>query len=316
MEIIHSTSPGDIRLDAAKEKVVALGYFDGVHKGHQKVIKTAVDIAKEKGMQSVVMTFHPHPSVVLSPKSKRKSYITPPDVKAELFAELGIDVTYFIHFDLNFSRLSPQEFVDYYLIKLHAKHIVAGDDFTFGQKAAGNMVNINDYSRSMFNHTTVPFVNVNGEKVSSTIIRSLIEEGDFSNVSTMLGRQYEIRGTVVHGDKRGRLLGFPTANVSCSEEFIIPKNGVYLVNFDSQGRSLNGICSVGVRPTFFDKEVPVTVEVYILDFHGDLYDQEVKVSWIKRLRDEEKFDSAEALIQRMEQDKKEAAAFFMANGRI
>ncbi|MCO7174735.1 bifunctional riboflavin kinase/FAD synthetase [Sporolactobacillus kofuensis] len=295
----------------SQEKVIALGYFDGVHLGHQKVIKTAVTIAKEKGLEPVVMTFYPHPSVVLRPDAKRVNELTPQLIKAKLIEKLGVQTLVFVKFDLTLSQLSPQNFVDQYLIKLHAKHVVAGYDFTFGRKAAGNMNNIGDYSRSMFSYTTVPKVELFGEKVSTTHIRTLIEHGAVEEAADLLGKPYETTGIVIHGDKRGRTLGFPTANVDENEAFLIPENGVYAVQLNVDGKPLDGVCSVGLRPTFYDKNEAIkTVEVYVLDFNGDLYDKEVGIYWYKRLRPELKFDSADALIVQMEKDKSETREYF------
>ncbi|MDN3953958.1 bifunctional riboflavin kinase/FAD synthetase [Sporolactobacillus laevolacticus] len=296
----------------SQEKVIALGYFDGVHLGHQKVIQTAVSIAKEKGLEAAVMTFHPHPSVVLRPDYKREHELTPSLIKAELIEKLGVHTLFFVKFDLTLSQLSPQNFVDQYLIKLHAKHVVAGYDFTFGRKAAGNMNNIGEFSRSMFSYTMVPKVELFGAKVSTTHIRSLIEKGAVEEAAKLLGRPYETTGIVVHGDKRGRTLGFPTANVDENEAFVIPENGVYAVQLIVDGQPLDGVCSIGLRPTFYDKnEAKKTVEVYVLDFQGDLYGKKVGIYWHKRLRPELKFSSAEELVVQMEKDKTETREFFL-----
>ncbi|WP_368389884.1 bifunctional riboflavin kinase/FAD synthetase [Sporolactobacillus mangiferae] len=296
-----------------REKVIALGYFDGVHLGHQKVIQTAVKIAEEKGLESAVMTFFPHPSVVLRPDCKRETELTPVNMKATLIEELGVHTVYFVKFDSAFSQLSPQKFVDEYLIQLHAKHIVAGYDFTFGRKAAGNMENIGDYSRSMFSYTVIPKVEQFGAKISTSHIRSLIEKGEMEETADLLGRPYRTSGTVVHGDRRGRTLGFPTANVEEVDPYLIPAYGVYAVRLIAGGKALNGVCSVGLRPTFYSKEEAVkTVEVFVLDFEGDLYDQDVSIDWYKRLRPELKFSSADALVHQMEKDKEETRRYFIS----
>lgn len=293
------------------ERVIALGYFDGVHLGHQKVIKTAVKIAEEKGLEAAVMTFYPHPSVILRPDSKRETELTPNVIKAELMEKLGVHTLYFVKFDLTLSRLSPQNFVDQYLIQLHAKHVVAGYDFTFGRKAMGNMQNIGDYSRSMFSYTMVPKVELFGAKISTSHIRSLIEQGAVEEAEELLGRSYQTTGVVIHGDKRGRTLGFPTANVDKDEAFLLPANGVYAVQLIVDGESLDGVCSVGLRPTFYKKDEAIqTVEVYVLDFKGDLYDKKVCINWYKYLRPELKFNSAEELIGQMEKDKEDTRNFF------
>ncbi|MDD9147020.1 MULTISPECIES: bifunctional riboflavin kinase/FAD synthetase [unclassified Sporolactobacillus] len=295
----------------SNEKVIALGNFDGVHLGHQKVIRKAVEIAREKGLASAVMTFYPHPSVVLKPSAKRADYLTPLEMKADLIEKLGVDLLFFVRFDIALSRLSPQDFVDNYLIRLHAKHVVAGYDFTFGRMAGGNMDNIDDYSRSMFSYTVVPKVEMFGEKVSTTHIRALVAGGDVDNASLLLGRPYRTSGTVGHGDGRGRTLGFPTANVESKDVFVMPPNGVYAVRLIVDGEAMDSVCSIGTRPTFYDEtDAKTTVEVYVLNYDGDLYDKKVSIDWYKRLRTEEKFQSADALIDQMEKDKADAFDFF------
>lgn len=295
----------------SNEKVIALGYFDGVHLGHQKVIEKAVEVAREKGLASAVMTFYPHPSVVLKPSAKRKDSLTPLEMKADLIEKLGADILFFVRFDSRLSQLSPQDFVDNYLIRLHAKHVVAGYDFTFGRMAAGNMSNIDEYSRSMFSYTVVPKVELFGEKVSTTHIRALVAEGAVDDASLLLGRPYRTTGIVGHGDKRGRVLGFPTANVESVEAFLMPPKGIYAVQLIMDGEMLNGVCSISTRPTFYDDlHAKTTVEVYVLDFDGDLYDKKVSIDWYKRLRADKKFSSAEALIAQMEKDKADTADYF------
>jgi riboflavin kinase/FMN adenylyltransferase len=295
----------------SNEKVIALGYFDGLHLGHRHVIEQAVKIAAEKNLESAVMTFFPHPSVVLSPSKKRDDSLTPTDLKTEIIEKMGVDLLIFVHFDLKLSQLSPQDFVDQYLIRFHAKHIVAGYDFTFGRKAEGNMNNIDQFSRSMFSYTVVPKVERFGEKVSTTHIRECILEGAVDEAAELLGRPYRITGKVIHGDQRGRTLGFPTANVASKNLFVMPANGVYAVRLNVNGKSLDGICSIGTRPTFYRQPgAKTTVEVYVLNFSGNLYDRLVSVDWYKRLREEIKFSGADALIQQMDKDKAATESFF------
>lgn len=311
METIFLNQQPYIEQKDSNEKVIALGYFDGLHLGHRHVIEQAVKIAAEKNLESAVMTFYPHPSVVLSPSRKREDSLTPPDLKVGIIEEMGVDLLIFVHFDLELSQLSPQDFVDQYLIRFHAKHIVAGYDFTFGRKAEGNMNNIDQFSRSMFSYTVVPKVERFGEKVSTTHIRERIIDGAVDEAAELLGRPYRITGKVVHGDQRGRTLGFPTANVASENFFVMPANGVYAVRLNVDGKSLNGICSIGTRPTFYRQpDAKTTVEVYVLNYSGDLYDKQVSVDWYKRLREEIKFSGADALIQQMDQDKADTEAYF------
>ncbi|MFT8362645.1 MAG: bifunctional riboflavin kinase/FAD synthetase [Sporolactobacillus sp.] len=294
-----------------QEKVVALGYFDGVHLGHQEVIAKAVSIAREKGMEAAVMTFYPHPSSVLKPSAKREGSLTPLDDKKAYIEQLGVDLLIIVTFDLTLSRLSPQEFVDAYLINCHAKHIVAGFDYTFGRMAKGNMDNIADYSRSMFDYTTIARVERFGEKVSSTRIRQFIRSGTVDEAAMLLGHHYRTIGEVVHGDQRGRVLGFPTANIALRADYLLPDQGVYAVRLTTDGQSFDGICSLGSRPTFYENEQALLAfEVYLLNFNGDLYGQTVSVDWYKKLRGQVKFSSADALIEQMEKDKQQTIHYF------
>ncbi len=310
METIYLKKPPSISQDNGKEKVIALGYFDGLHIGHQKVIQTAVDQARDKGMQAAVMTFHPHPSMVLKKLKKRDDYLTPPEEKAEVLASLGVDIVYFVTFDETFSQLSPQDFIDEYLIRLHTKHVVAGFDFTYGKMAKGDMSNIGDFSRKMFTHSVVSKVERDGEKISTTRIRKLILDGDMTLAHRYLGRPYEMQGVVVHGDKRGRTLGFPTANLQFRDPYVHPAKGIYAVKMKVDNKWYNGLANVGTRPTFYSDGQSVTIEVYLLDFEQDIYDKEATVNWYKRLRPEEKFDSAEELIDQMNQDERDARDYF------
>ncbi|MCI1883022.1 MAG: bifunctional riboflavin kinase/FAD synthetase [Sporolactobacillus sp.] len=301
----------DIEKGDVNEKVIALGYFDGVHLGHQQVIKRAVAIAAEKGYESAVMTFTPHPSVVLRPSRKREDCLTPMDLKAELIERLGADLLIVVRFDRELSQLSPQQFVDDYLIKLHAKHIVAGYDFTFGRMARGNMSNVDQFSRSMFGYTVVPKVERFGEKVSTSHIRKLVKDGNLEGAAILLGRPYQTMGKVVHGDRRGRTLGFPTANIAGDRLYVQPGAGIYAVRVTTDGKTMNGVGCVGTRPTFYnDAAAGLAVEVYVMNFSGDLYDREITVDWYKKLRDEVKFADADALIEQMKKDERNAAMYF------
>lgn len=310
MEIIQITHPPGSNLTSTGEKVMALGYFDGVHIGHQKVIQTAVEEARKKGQKAAVMTFHPHPSVVLKQLNKREDYLTPIEEKARLIKQLGVDELYIVKFDEAFSQLSPQEFVDTYLIKQEVKHVVAGFDFTYGRMAKGNMETLVEESRNMFGITVIPKIEQDHEKVSTTHIRELILNGQVDKAVPLLGRPYLIRGMVVHGDKRGRTIGFPTANIKTHAPFLYPQLGVYAVKMETEAGTFNGVCNVGLRPTFYEKEKTPLIEVYLLDFNSDLYGETVTVTWYKKLRDEQKFNGIEALKSQIDRDKEEAVAFF------
>lgn len=294
---------------------MALGYFDGVHRGHQQVILEAKKKADEFGLKSAVMTFDPHPSVVLKKSDSHIHYITPLSEKIQIIAELDIDYLFIVHFTEEFANLLPQEFVDQYIIGLNVQHVVAGFDYTYGSMGKGTMETLPFHSRAKFTFTTVPKYMSKDEKVSSTWIRQMLKEGQTKQLAKLLGRYYKTAGVVVHGEKRGRTIGFPTANVEIEEDYIVPPSGVYAVRLKTNlGEWHKGVCNVGYKPTFHKEaaEKP-SVEVHLFDFHGDLYGQKVQVEWHEYLRKEQKFSGITELISQIEKDKQTAIAYFQMN---
>jgi riboflavin kinase / FMN adenylyltransferase len=300
VETFSITHPHEFKENMAP-KVLALGFFDGVHLGHQKVINSAVQTAKLKGVEAAVMTFHPHPSAVLSNGKKEVSYLTPLQEKLNQIAALGVDECYVIEFDKEFAKLTPQQFVDQYIIALNTVHVVAGFDFSYGSLGRGTMETLPFHSREVFDQTEIGKVVKSDEKISSTLIRSLIIDGKVNKVVDYLGRFYEVKGSVIQGEQRGRKLGFPTANIKLEENYICPKNGVYCVELLIEGKWYKGVCNIGEKPTFHDA-FERTVEVHILDFSGDIYGKTVNVKWFTRLRDEIKFSSIDHLKEQIKQD--------------
>lgn len=309
MKTINLQHPHGLNRDELQNTVAALGYFDGVHLGHQKVIQTAKAIADENKWQSAVMTFHPHPAVVLG-KADRIPAITPLAEKEKAINKLGIDLLYVVRFDEAFSRLSPQQFIEDYIVELSIKHVVAGFDYTYGRFGKGTMATIQTDARGRFDVTTVEKVEKDNEKISSTLIRSMIGSGEVEKLPQYLGRYYEMSGTVITGEKRGRTIGFPTANLSVSSEYVFPKKGVYAVKVKYENRSYNGVLNIGYKPTFHDHLPEPSIEVHILDFDQEIYGERLVIEWRKRLRDEKKFNSAEELIEQIKKDKREAEAYF------
>lgn len=306
MEIYKLHYPGAIDIDNAEQYSLAIGFFDGLHKGHQTVIAEAKRKAEELGIRSAVMTFDPHPSHLFGDGDKKVGYITQYPEKARLLEAMGIDALFIVTFDWALASLSPKQFVDIFMKGLRIKHVTAGFDYTFGSKGAGTMEQMATLADGAFGTTVIDKVTDHAEKVSSTRIRQLLVEGNVEETASLLDRPFRTVGTVVHGEKRGRLLGFPTANVLPEPDTVLPANGVYAVRFTTDGITRNGVCSVGVKPTFHASGIPPIVEVNVLDFDGDLYGKEVAVDWIKFLRPEEKFDSVDALIDQMVIDKKQA----------
>ncbi|MCZ0755416.1 bifunctional riboflavin kinase/FAD synthetase [Anoxybacillus sp. J5B_2022] len=305
------THPHHLKKEDFPPTVMALGYFDGVHLGHQQVIQTAVQIAAEAGYKSAVMTFHPHPSVVLGKKEQHVQLITPLQEKERLIAELGVDYLYIVEFTPSFAELLPQQFVDQYMIGFHVKHVVAGFDFTYGRLGKGTMETLPFHSREQFTYTTVPKLARNGEKISSTYIRQLLKNGDVHQLPNLLGRFYTVKGTVVDGEKRGRTIGFPTANIELADDYLLPAFGVYAVKIHIGKEAYNGVCNVGYKPTFHaERHGQPHIEVHIFDFADDIYGQTVTIEWHKRLRSEQKFSSIEQLVKQIERDQEQAKAYF------
>ncbi|WP_307323160.1 bifunctional riboflavin kinase/FAD synthetase [Evansella vedderi] len=289
---------------------LALGFFDGVHAGHQTVIEKAKEEAKKRGIKSGVMTFFPHPKEVLR-KDSRVRYLTSMKQKQALIEMLGVDYLIIIDFDNGFSELTPQQFVDYYLIGLNVKHVVAGFDYTYGRLGKGTMETLPFHSRNKLTYTTVGKVEFKGEKISSTSIRQALEDGNLSKVNRYLGRNYETEGVVVHGEKRGRTIGFPTANVQLEARTYIPAVGVYFVRLFVNNEWYDGVCNIGYKPTFHnDKEGAPVVEVHLLHFNDNIYGSSVKIQWMEKIRDEKKFDSVNQLINQLEKDVQAAKNYF------
>ncbi|MFC5558106.1 riboflavin biosynthesis protein RibF [Ureibacillus thermophilus] len=312
MKVIHLKYPYQLdKVDPSTSYSLAVGFFDGVHRGHQAVIRAAMEKAKELNIHSAVMTFDPHPSIVLGNSHEKIFYITPLPQKLEILEEMGVDTTFVVQFTSDFAKLLPEEFVQYFIRDLNIKHVTAGFDFSFGAFGKGNMDLMKDISNGDFGVTVVEKQEENGEKISSTRIRKCLQEGDMETVHYLLGRPYQIQGIVVQGDKRGRTIGFPTANIQSKEGCFIPKKGVYAVKILVQNQLYDGVCNVGYKPTFKNpEEKHLTIEVHILDFQKNIYGEEVKVYWYKRLRDEQKFDGIEALKEQITRDKEQAIEYF------
>ena len=290
---------------------MALGFFDGVHKGHQQVIRSAVLLAEEKGFKSAVMTFDPHPSVVLSQKHNQVHYITPLEAKLKLIEQLGVDFVYVIRFTSAFAGLEPQEFIDRYVIALNVQHAVAGFDYTYGKFGKGTMETMTEHSKGHFGVTTVPMHTDSGGKVSSTAIRRALQDGEVQLASRLLGRFYSAEGTVVHGEKRGRTIGFPTANVRLDADYMIPAPGVYAVSIHVVGSWHAGVCNVGYKPTFNKPgESSLSIEVHVFDFEKSIYGERVAIEWHRRIRSEQKFSGIEELKSQIAKDKQTALDYF------
>lgn len=275
---------------APRPRRVAVGEFDGVHLGHRAVIDGC----------DAVLTFEPHPMAVVRPDAAPK-LLTSLAVKAELIAALGVEELIVIPFDEAFAHQSAQAFVDDVLVgTLGATHVSVGENFRFGHGARGDTALLRADGR--FEARVVPLVEVDGEIVSSSHVRGLVQSGLVERAATLLDAPFRLRGEVRHGEKRGRELGFPTANLVPDEELVCPGNGVYATRVSwSPAEWHCAATNVGVRPTF-DTGLGLLVEAYVLDFSGDLYGKALTVEFVGRLRGEQRFPSADALIEQMHLD--------------
>ncbi|WP_181348674.1 bifunctional riboflavin kinase/FAD synthetase [Thalassobacillus sp. CUG 92003] len=311
MKVIELSYPHNFDKLQFEENVTAVGFFDGVHKGHQHVIQSAISIAKERGMKSAVMTFSPHPSVVLSKDEGHVHYITPIEEKRQILAEMGVDYLWVVKFDEALAQLSPQHFVDHFFLDLNMKHVVAGFDFSFGHKGKGRMDDLPEYASGAISHTVISQVSEDDEKISSTRIRALLDNGDVQKASELLGRLYTVTGQVIEGEKRGRTIGFPTANIKIAEHYYLPKVGVYAVEVNVNGRWLKGMANFGYKPTFHDDMEKPLLEVHIFDFDQTVYGKTMAVRWHRFIREERKFAGIDDLLSHLYQDEKDVREFFV-----
>lgn len=310
MKKIELSYPLEKHLIPNEPVVLALGFFDGVHKGHQKVIKTAKKIADEKSQKTAVMTFNQSPVTVFGKESEDTfRYLSTINRKEELLSELGVDIMYVVEFSTEFNQLKPQEFVDQYIVGLKAQTIVAGFDYTYGPQETANMTTLNEYAKDRFEIITIEKMEFNDDKLGTTSIKKDLEENNLDDANKQLGYVYENTGTVVHGLQRGRTLGFPTANVEVDRKEFIPGIGVYVTEIEVEGKWYPAMTSVGYNITFDDID-NLVIESNILDFNQDIYGKNVKLRWYKYLRNEVKFSDINGLIKQLNQDKVNTEKFF------
>ena len=291
------------------ESVVTIGVFDGVHRGHQRIVERAAQAGKERGLPVVVITFDPHPDEVVRPGS-HPPFLCSARRRAELLAGLGADAVIVLPFTVAFSRLDPDEFVRTVLVeRLHAGLVVVGEDFRFGHKAAGDVPLLAKLGEKYeFSTEGMPLLVADGATISSTSIRHMLEEGDVAAAAKALGRPHRVEGVVVRGHQRGRALGFPTANLEMPPHTAIPADGIYagwLASLDAEGRDERrwpAAISIGTNPTF-GAGGDRTVEAYALDRNDlDLYGIHAAIDFAARLRGTLRFESVEALVEQMRRD--------------
>jgi riboflavin kinase/FMN adenylyltransferase len=310
MRLFHGTDNAEI----ARPTVLTLGVFDGLHLGHQLIMRTVVERARVSGAVPTVITFDPHPRAVLHPES------APPllqtfDQKIEAFGVLGLEQTIVIRFNKAFAQLGAEDFLrDVVSERLHAREVYLGRGFAFGHDRKGNIELLKKVGAELgFRAEEVPEVQLRGQRISSSRIRRLLAEGHVNLARRMLGRPYGVEGRVVRGQERGRTLGFPTANLRPKNR-VIPRNGVYVTATLIEGAWRRSITNVGTRPTFERDTAEPSVETYVINWSGDLYGDVLRVRFLYRLRDERKFASIEELKGQIARDQSHAVKYFERRG--
>jgi len=301
--MIEASSIEELSLEKA---CVTIGSFDGVHRGHQKLIENLKISAQEHNALSAVLTFFPHPAVVLKGVDT-PFYLSSPYEKSKLLKELGVDVLISIPFSRSLANKTPEEFMQSLSIHTGLKELVVGCGFTLGKNRSGDVSVLSSIGRKLgYKVNCISTEKVGDETISSSSIRKMLEIGDVSSAAHSLGRYYEVEGIVIRGDGRGRTIGFPTANLDTFPQKILPAIGVYRCLTNVDGQVYLSVGNVGYRPTFTDNTKLVFVEIHLLDFKGDLYGKNLQVQFTHRLRGEVKFPSFEGLVHQIHSDIKAA----------
>ena len=292
-----------------KASIVTIGTFDGVHVGHQEILKRLISIAEIEGLESVVLTFFPHPRMVLQKDSNIKLLNTI-DERYDILSDIGIDNIVIQNFTQEYSRLTAIEFIrDILVNKLKAKIVVVGYDHHFGRNRSANIEDLKEYGEVYnFRVIEIPAKDIANVAVSSTKIRNALAKGDVTKANKYLGYNFMLTGTVVKGNGLGKTINFPTANISIEETYkLIPKNGVYIINSILEDKLVYGMMNIGKKPTVKGKKK--TIEVHFFDYEKDIYGQKLQINLLKRIRNEEKFDSIELLQEQLHKDKRLALAY-------
>ena len=291
-------------LPAFKNAVVTIGTFDGVHLGHQQIISQLKEEAARIGGETVIITFHPHPRKIVHTEKKKIELINTIDERIELLTGMQIDRLVIVPFTQDFSELAPRDYVEKFLIERFKPAIVIiGYDHRFGKDRQGDYKLLEEYNaKHLFELQEIPGHLINDSTVSSTLIREFLKDGNVEKANELLGYAFFFEGVVAHGDKRGRTIGFPTANIELNnDEKIVPGNGVYAVNVKVRNREYKGMMNIGVRPTVDGTRR--TIEVNIFDFDEDIYGEAIRVSLKKFIRPEQKFSGLDALVAQLHKDK-------------
>ncbi len=286
--------------------IVTIGTFDGVHLGHQKILQTLLDEAHSVNGESVLLTFYPHPRMILYPESHGLKLLHTQAEKMEKLSEYGLQNLIIYPFSFDFSRLSALEFVrDILVNKLHVRKIVIGYDHQFGKNREGNIQYLKDIAETYeFEVIEIPAQDIDEVNISSTKIREALLKGDVKRAAVFLGQCYQLSGKVIRGRALGRTIGYPTANIEVNSDLkLVPGIGVYAVEVYVEGKTLRGMLNIGRRPTVVSTD-NVNLEVHILDFQEDIYDKMITLRFMERVRDEQKFESVEALKEQLQKDEK------------
>lgn len=297
--------------------VVTLGTFDGVHIGHRKILSRLKASAKAIGGESVLVTFHPHPRLVIFPEGNSLRLLQTMEEKIRILDAYGIDKLLIVPFTKEFSRTPPRVFIEEILVNtVNAQKIIIGYDHRFGKNREGGIEKLRDYA-NQFKYLVeeIPAQAINDANVSSTKIRKALQEGDIETANRYLGYEYEFSGVVVHGEKLGRKLGYPTANIQIDDPLkLCPANGVYFVRFHVRGKAHYGMMNIGTKPTV--GTFGIGAEVYVFDFDDDIYDEFVRVEILEYLREEKKFDSLESLIKAIDGDRDQSLELIKQYGPL
>ena len=292
-----------------KDTWLTIGTFDGVHRGHQEIVRKLAAGAHSTESQAAVLTFFPHPALVLG-KRRDPFYLTTPDERAVLLGELGADIVITFPFNLQTASTSAYDFMALLKQHLGLHHLIVGYDFALGKDRQGDVPTLQKIGVELgYTVEAMPPFKIEGEAVSSSRIRSALAAGDMELAALLLGRPFQVSGKVVTGDGRGRTIGIPTANLSLWAERAIPRAGVYVCQAVVNGKVWGAVTNVGFRPTFESQPVPPRVETHLLDFITEIYGQEISLNFLSRLRDEQRFPNVEALAAQIQRDIAQARQF-------